>query len=470
MKRCGIILCFVLFVPYFSFAQGGSCATPIPIPLDGVCRDYTISSSTGGNNFCASTGTSPITFFSVTSNSSGECMILDITGPNSSPVEVAMYTNGACTNPNLETASSMCLFDGNGLWAPAETFTVTPNTTYILRIKTSTTGTIRICGKNYTPPNNTCLGATPIGPFLIDDNNACAKPGTGIVPAQLCATTLENTLFYTYIVEVSGITSLSIENTTCDNASNPGIVGFQIGFFTGDCSLLTYFYCYHGTGSNIQVNTDSFPAGTKIYVAVDGIGGSNCAFSIRAINAIVLSATLKHFNAWKVPEGNILKWSSIREVNNGLFQVQRSIDGINFVTIGNISGHINSNTEKKYQFSDLDAPERCFYRLKQVSTQGNFTYSNIIEVNRGDLPRIKIKLNNPVSQMLNMTISLQKNSAVEIVAHNMNGAIVFQDKINCYKGTNNYLKNLSSLPTGRYIITARTNEWKDVQRFLKFTQ
>lgn len=396
-------------------------------------------------------------------------MMLNITGPGNQPVEVAMYGGTTCNGGSLEPASSICFYDGTGIWAPAETYSLSPNKTYILRIKTNTTGTIRICGQNYTPPNDDCFGATPIGPFLVNDNNACHKPGPGVLPAELCAPSLENTAFYYYTVEETGISAISIENTACDNnyGSDGQANGYQFGLFTGTCSSLTNISCYVGSATNAQVNTGVLAAGTRVYIALNGVMGSNCTYSVRGVNAMVLTAILKYFSAWKVPEGNILRWISLREFNNESFDVQRSVDGANYITIGNMAGQVNSNTEKNYQFNDWGAPEHCFYRLKEINTNGKFSYSNIIEVNRGDLPRIKMKLNNPVSRMLNMTISTSLSSATEILIRNMDGQVVFRDKIKCAKGINTYFRDFSFLPVGRYIITANIDDWKDTQSFLK---
>jgi CxxC motif-containing protein len=469
MNLKAILLYLSLYTPLISLAQGTSCATPIPIPLDGVCRNYTVSSSTGGNLVCTSSGTTPITYFSVTTNSAAEDMMLNITGPGGLPAEVAMYGGTACNNGNLEPESSICFYDGTGIWAPAETYVPLPNKTYILRIKTGTTGTIQICGKSYTPPNDDCFGATPIGTLLINDNNACHKPGPGVLPGELCAPILQNTAFYYYTVELTGESAISIENTACDNnyESNGHANGYQFGLFTGTCSSLTYLTCYVGTAINAQVYTGVLNAGTRVYVAINGVMGSNCTYSLRGLNAMVLSATLKYFTAWKVPEGNILKWVSLREFDNKSFDVQRSVDGVNFVTIGNVAGQINSNTEKNYQFSDFDAPEHCFYRLKENSTTGKQSYSNVIEVNRADLPQIKIKMNNPVSRMLNMTLYSSLNNDIEIHIRNMSGQVISQEKISCKKGVNTYFRDFSSLPVGRYIITASMDGWKDTQSFIK---
>ena len=148
--------------------------------------------------------------------------------------------------------------------------------------------------------------------------------------------------------------------------------------------------------------------------------------------------------------------------------MQRSVDGVNFITIGSVEGQINSNTEKNYRFNDFNAPEHCFYRLKENSTTGKYSYSNIIEVNRADLPQIKIKLNNPVSQTMNMSLISSARQEILLSVLNMNGQVVFRDNIICSKGINTWSKDFSFLPTGRYNITADMGNGIQVTRpFLK---
>ena len=467
MKYICILILVYLFLPVTLLSQpGSSCSSPYTLTLDGVQRSYATSSGTGSAAVCTIAGNSPVTYFSFTTNAAGEMPLLHIIAPGGSNCEIALYL-GNCTNGNLLATSSMCFWDGEGLWAPAHNYTVLPSTSYNLRIKSATSGNILIAGQNYTPANNTCLGATPIGPTLTNDNNACHRPGTGITPGQLCATTLENTAFYTYTVENTGTTTLSIENAACDNADGAAQVGFQVGFFTGDCSSLWWLTCYAGFGSNIQVVTPTLLSGTQIFVAIDGIGGSNCSYSVRAVNSVVLSARLKYFTAWKQPEGNNLKWISLQEINNENFEIQRSLDGEDFIKIGSVAGQLNSNTEKQYDFDDTNAPDLCYYRLKSVSTSGKFSYSEIIKVDRRDSAPFKIAINNPVSGQLNMMVTSVVTKAADIAVRNINGQVVLKDKMSFMRGSGTYKKDLSFLKTGMYTITIITDNWSGTKSFIK---
>ena len=64
---------------------------------------------------------------------------------------------------------------------------------------------------------------------------------------------------------------------------------------------------------------------------------------------------------------------------NDYFEIERSIDGVNFVTVGYVDGAGNSNSLLNYQFAD-NAPEQgqLYYRLSQVDFDGTREYADKI--------------------------------------------------------------------------------------------
>jgi len=89
-----------------------------------------------------------------------------------------------------------------------------------------------------------------------------------------------------------------------------------------------------------------------------------------------------------------LKWRTETEVNNYGFEIQRSqmnpnseIQNPQFQLIGFIEGHGNSNSPKEYNFLDEGISYGSYaYRLKQIDNDGTFEYSEIIEVDAGNIP------------------------------------------------------------------------------------
>ena len=143
-----LLLCCVIN----ALTQGTDCSSAISLNLNGSLNDYSTSSATDVNVLCTNNGTTPVTWFQFTTNGSAHCPLLNITASDGQAVEVAMYTScGGNMSNNLETGSSMCFYDGTGLWAPSETFVLSGNTTYYLRVKTATSCTISIGGQ-HSPP------------------------------------------------------------------------------------------------------------------------------------------------------------------------------------------------------------------------------------------------------------------------------------------------------------------------------
>ena len=74
-----------------------------------------------------------------------------------------------------------------------------------------------------------------------------------------------------------------------------------------------------------------------------------------------------------------LEWATLSEKDNDFFEIERSTDGLNFVTIGFVQGAGNSVEKLAYSFAD-NAPESglAYYRLSQVDYDGTRSYADRI--------------------------------------------------------------------------------------------
>lgn len=180
MKPATRILFFVLLLPVFLQAQtGADCSTAIPLTMDGVCRNYATSATTDVSLHCVdNTGNAPITYFSFTTNSNPDKILINITGPSNQPVEIVMYPSNCSF---AYSSSRMCFNDGNGIWSPSNSFSMSANTTYKLRVRTNAAGTINMCAKYNVPVNDNCAGALSISSTPLLDNNANHTAGPSVL-------------------------------------------------------------------------------------------------------------------------------------------------------------------------------------------------------------------------------------------------------------------------------------------------
>ena len=463
MKIQVINFILLLSVPSSALSQGTDCSSAFAINFDGVLRSFNASSSLGDNVVCNNNGKTPITWFRFTTNASASCPLLTIQASDGQPCEIALYTS--CNGNNLEASSSMCFEDGNGLWAPAETYVIGSNKTYYLRVKTSTATTIAIAAQTHEPDNNSCLGATPIDGTPILDNNACHHSGEPeVTPPQLCAFTLENTAFYTYYVASKGNTIINISDIACDNGAANNSSGFQIGFFSGVCGNLTPLNCSSGTGNFVQATTPVLDANTKVFVAVDGFGGSNCSYRIQALNAYILSTGIEGFSAWQTSTSNLLKWKDSKS-DVLYFDVQRSVDGSFFQSIGIVNRH-ELNKTAVYSFEDNKATSKCWYRIKKINLQGKTEYSNIVAVNRKQKAPVTVYAVQE-GNMLKLSTNNDIIGRWEMIVFNIHGQAVKQESLNLIKGESLFSKDLSFLRPGQYIITLTNRQQRISHVFVK---
>jgi len=106
-----------------------------------------------------------------------------------------------------------------------------------------------------------------------------------------------------------------------------------------------------------------------------------------------LPVELSSFTANVLRNGGVqLDWTTETEVNNYGFEVERKViseqlTSSNWEKIAFLEGFGNSNSPKDYSFIDRGINYGNYaYRLKQIDNDGTFEYSDIIEVNAGNIP------------------------------------------------------------------------------------
>lgn len=142
-----------------------------------------------------------------------------------------------------------------------------------------------------------------------------------------------------------------------------------------------------------------------------------------------------------------IQWVTTSEFNNDYFLLERSIDGITFTSITTIPGNGTSSTSHNYHFDDYDVllNKRYYYRLKQVDTDGTFTYSSIISgIMSGTIP-VRI-FPNPISDIVISSVLFDRAEVYtmicQLVRTETTGTVI----------------NMSDLAQGEYIIKIFTRD------------
>lgn len=150
------------------------------------------------------------------------------------------------------------------------------------------------------------------------------------------------------------------------------------------------------------INSYGFPF-TNVYYYDINYFNITCS-SVLPIELLYFSGEQKYCNQ------NIISWATATETNSDHFEIERSSDAINFKTIKEIPGAINSLETKKYVYVDSNPESGInYYRLKQVDLDGSFKYAPIIDVDNSCVKDLKvIKITNLLGQEVTEDYSAPK--------------------------------------------------------------
>lgn len=125
-----------------------------------------------------------------------------------------------------------------------------------------------------------------------------------------------------------------------------------------------------------------------------------------------------------------LIWETASEHNNEKFVVERSVLGDDFEEIGIVLGAGESNEIKSYSFYDTDPKSNAYYRLKQVDFNGEYKYSDIINVSCSDISEpLFVVYPNPFVSKLNVMVSDLPESKFVLELYTMEGKLVYNEEL-----------------------------------------
>ena len=169
-----------------------------------------------------------------------------------------------------------------------------------------------------------------------------------------------------------------------------------------------------------------------------------------------LPVTLSLFHGKKNGKNVDLEWTTMTEVNNQGFYIEKSADGRSFSTLLFVpSKAINGTNNGRLTYTLTDTKPfvgNNYYRLKQVDKDGKSVYSDIVylKFSLSDAPMILGIYPNPVKQVLNLAIQTGTSSKLSIIITDITGKTVLQQTLANTLSIVNL--NVANLAKGMYTI------------------
>jgi Secretion system C-terminal sorting domain len=222
---------------------------------------------------------------------------------------------------------------------------------------------------------------------------------------------------------------------------------FPASFGLSSLEKREWFYSQNNSGSTVLPTNISL-TGAPIYLAT----------------AFVVPIELSDFSGKRTNHVSQLKWQTATEINTANFDIERSEDGQNFKSIGQVKAKGNSGTPQYYAFfDDKKVNGAVYYRLKANDLDGKMTYSKVIALADEYIEKTRV-FPNPFGKKLSIQLNDSGNSEnFDLTLSDVSGRMVLhQTAQTAVEWTTD------QLPAGVYFLKIAGKGNVEVQKLVKY--
>lgn len=176
------------------------------------------------------------------------------------------------------------------------------------------------------------------------------------------------------------------------------------------------------------------------------------------------------FSAQTSENSVTLSWATATETNNYGFEVQRSTDNKNFVSLGFVQGKGTTTVPQSYIFTDrTDIKAKIYYRLKQIDLDGKFNLSKVIEVDANLPTQFSLSQNypNPFNPSTAINFSVPQAADVNITVYNTSGEAVATIANGVFEpGFHQVVWNAQGITSGVYFYTIKAGNFTETKKLM----
>jgi len=228
-----------------------------------------------------------------------------------------------------------------------------------------------------------------------------------------------------------------------------------------------------GLSSTNTANTSASPASTTTYTCTADDGICTTSRSI-TIGCTLLPVKCDNFTASIVNKSVALQWTTLSELNNKGFSIERSTDGVQFEEIGWVDGYGTTNVSQNYSLLDEQIANgtNYYYRIKQVDIDNSYQYiCNTVHITtEGQFVNSLVVRPNPTKGDAVLSFHATKSNQVDVKVTDLLGRTLLDfGQHNIQVGHNNINIPLDKLSTGVYYIELQneTQGFRQLKKVVK---
>lgn len=172
------------------------------------------------------------------------------------------------------------------------------------------------------------------------------------------------------------------------------------------------------------------------------------------------------FNVARQNNNVLVQWTTAEEMNSSYFEVQRSENGTNWITIANIAAAGTTSFTHSYSYTDINATAKLiYYRIRQVDIDGKFSLTPV-RIIKSASGNAEIKITAASTGSVYVHFSEQVRTNVMIRFTSLNGQTVSETTVNQPVGQ--VLVPAKKSIKGIYIVTVTNGQDLKVSKQILF--
>lgn len=176
------------------------------------------------------------------------------------------------------------------------------------------------------------------------------------------------------------------------------------------------------------------------------------------LNIEILNINAQWINKEKT--SSKISWTASEDQNLAYYLIERKVANGNFVVIGIMNASGNFNQLNSYEFDDINIPNESvlmFYRVKAVASNGDYSYSKIVSLNKSN-QNLNISIYpNPVNEGdITITFSQMNGENIELILTDVSGKTIYNQSFSIDNNHFSHPVILSDLAKGIYFVNVKT--------------
>ena len=262
--------------------------------------------------------------------------------------------------------------------------------------------------------------------------------------------------------------SITFYVTDAELDSYASYVSAQTGQATTASYLRPRLQIYKNAGSTL-VSAATTSSGIQIASAIVATYGSGVttytatftsfsAFALGATIDEVLPVELTRLTATAAPNRAVrVEWATATEKDAEKFEIQRSINGRDFVKIGEVAASGTTTTPQEYQFLDTKPTGGLnYYRLRQVDTDGRAHLTDVVSVRMGAPVAAALEAwPVPMQSELHLRLTAPATGRATLHLYDLQGRAVLTRELHLTAATTELTVPTAALSAGTYVAETR---------------